>query len=109
MEWERVTMHHLFFQSSDAPGISSKKFNNLAKAQVPTGDPAIAENVHEAMVIHEMIIQKTDGATGSEDEIFSPVDIEDDEEDEDFEDQLALEQEERQTQNNTPNNLNKMG
>jgi hypothetical protein len=41
---------------------------------------------------------------GSEDKIISPDDIEDEEEDRNFDDQLALEQEERQTQKNTPNN-----
>ena len=57
-----------------------------------------------------MIIKKTDGVIGSEDEIFSPNGIEEEkEEDRDFEHQLALEQEKRKTQNNTQINTQRDG
>ena len=88
---------------------SAKKINKLAKTRVPTGDTSIPEDVHEIKAIREIIIKKTDGVMGSEDEIFSPDDIEDDVEDRNFEDQLALEREERQIQNNTPNNTQQDG
>jgi hypothetical protein len=44
-----------------------KKFNKLASMKVGTGEPNILFTVQEAKDIRLLIIEKCDGATGSED------------------------------------------
>ena len=44
---------------------SGKKFNNLARRPIPTGDPYIPPEVGEAKCIRGLIIQKSKGRTGS--------------------------------------------
>jgi hypothetical protein len=41
---------------------------------IPTGDPNIPPTVHEKD-IRELIVEKTEGATGSKEELFSPNDV----------------------------------
>jgi hypothetical protein len=48
-----------------------KKFNKLAKTQMGTGDPTMPADVREAKVIRGLIIEKSEGVTGSEEEPFA--------------------------------------
>lgn len=43
----------------------SKKFNDLAKRNIHTGDPAIPEEVREAKRMRGLIYQKADGGNRS--------------------------------------------
>ena len=47
-----------------------KKFNDLAKRSIPTGDPFMPQEVREAKRIRLLIYQKSDGGTGSVSEGF---------------------------------------
>ena len=42
---------------------------------IPTGNPNIQPDVREAKEIKERIIEKSEGVTGSEEEVFSPDDL----------------------------------
>ena len=51
---------------------------------IPTGNPNIPPTVHETKEIHELIVEKTNGATGSKEELFFPNDVVVDALEEDF-------------------------
>ena len=59
-----------------------KKFNKLSKTKVPTGDPNIPFTVREAKAIRLLMIEKTEGATGSEEEAFAAEEVDEVEEEE---------------------------
>jgi hypothetical protein len=71
-EWEVVeTRHYAYY--SDAGRTADqlrKKFNKLARTAVPTGSPNIPPNVAYAKRIRGLIIEKTEGGTGSVSEGF---------------------------------------
>jgi hypothetical protein len=48
-----------------------KKFNKLTKTEMGTGDPTLPADVCEAKVICGLIIEKSEGVTGSEEEPFA--------------------------------------
>ena len=52
-----------------------KKFNKLCRTMIPTGNPNIPHTVCEAKEIHDLIVEKTEGATRSEDKSFPPDDV----------------------------------
>ena len=82
-EWDLVASRHTAFH----PDLEwtdkqlKKKFNKLARTQIETGNPNIPPPVREAKAIKELIVEKSEGVTGSEEEIFSPDDIKEEEED----------------------------
>ena len=47
----------------------------MSKSVVTTGDPNCPSSVRCAKAICQLIIEKTEGVTGSEDELFSPNDM----------------------------------
>ena len=66
-EWELVERRH-FAYHSDMQRSSDhlrKKFNELARTRIPTGDPNIPPGVSGAKRIRTLIIEKTEAGTGS--------------------------------------------
>ena len=59
-----------------------KKFKKLSKTKVPTGDPNIPFTIREAKAMRLLIIEKTKGAIGSEEEAFAAEDVDEVEEEE---------------------------
>ena len=47
-----------------------KEFNKLARTRVPNGNPNIPPMIRKVKEIRELIIDKSKGVTGSEEEIF---------------------------------------
>jgi hypothetical protein len=84
-EWDLITSRHSAFhpELERAGDQLKKKFNKLACTQIPTGNPNIPPPVREAKEIRDLIIEKSEGVTGSEEEIFFPDDIKEEEEEED--------------------------
>jgi hypothetical protein len=78
-EWDLVaSQHSAFHPELERTGDQlKKKFNKLARTQIPTGNPNIPPAVREAKEIRELIVEKSEGVTGSEEEVFSPDDVED--------------------------------
>ena len=78
-EWDLVALHH----AAVYPGLRragyqlKKKFNMICRAMNPTGNLNIPDTVYKVKEIHELMVEKTDGATGLEEEVFSPDDVED--------------------------------
>ncbi len=68
-----------------------KKFNKLAKTKMGTGDPTMPPDVREAKEICGLIIEKSEGVTGSEDEPFALDDVPEDENEEEDTDNGAEE------------------
>jgi hypothetical protein len=57
-----------------------KNFNTFApRTQIPTGNPNITPPARGVKAIKELRVEKSEGVTGSEEEIFSPDDIEEEE------------------------------
>jgi hypothetical protein len=86
-EWDLVAARHATYHPElDRTGDQlKKKFNKLARTMIPTGNPNIPPDVQEAKEIKDRIIEKTEGVTGSEEELFSPDDVD---EYEDVEDEV---------------------
>jgi hypothetical protein len=62
---------------------AQEKINKLARTMIPTGNPHIPPTIVEAKEIRELIIEKSEGVTSSEEELFppdgvAPVDVSDD-------------------------------
>jgi hypothetical protein len=55
--------------------VQLNKYNKLAKAMIPVDDPNISTAVKEANENCHLIIEKTKGATGSEDKTFLSDDV----------------------------------
>lgn len=66
-EWEQVEHRH----ASRYPELTrtseqlKRKFNELARRVSPTGDPTIPQDVREAKRVRALMIEKTEGGTGS--------------------------------------------
>lgn len=77
LEWELVAQRHMqFHPDNERSGDQlKKKFNKLAKTQMGTGDPTMPADVREAKAIRLLIIEKSEGVTGSEDEPFALDDL----------------------------------
>jgi hypothetical protein len=56
------------------------KFDKLVCTKAPTTEPTILPHILEAKAIRSLNVGKTEGVTGSEEEIFSPDDTEEEEE-----------------------------
>jgi len=82
-EWDLVASRHsVFHPELERTGDQlKKKFNKLARTQIPTGNPNIPPAVREAKEIRDLIVEKSEGVTGSEEEVFSPDDVDEYEED----------------------------
>ena len=86
LEWDLVAQCHMRFHPNlECTGDQLKKnFNKLAKTKMGTGDPSMPPDVCEAKEIRGLIIEKSEGVTGSEDEPSALDDVlEDENEDED--------------------------
>lgn len=73
LEWDPVAQCHMAFhpdkeRSSDQ---LKKKFNKLSKVKMGTGDPNMPPDIREAKEIRRLIIEKSEGVTVSEDEMFA--------------------------------------
>jgi len=79
-EWDLVAQRHMAFHPDEGRNGDQlkKKFNKLAKMKMGTGDPDIPADVREAKEIRRLIIEKTEGVTGSEEEAFAADDIDED-------------------------------
>jgi hypothetical protein len=91
MEWELVAIwHSSIFTDLECTGDKpKKKFNELAKTRSPMSDSTIPEESRKMKDIRKLIFEKTDSATGPEDELFSLADmVNENEEDMNFEEQL---------------------
>jgi len=75
-EWDLVADRHSRFhpELERTADQLKKKFNKLARTKVPTGDPIIPFVIREAKAIRVLIIEKAEGATGSEEEGFAAED-----------------------------------
>jgi hypothetical protein len=73
LEWELVAQRHMAFHpDQERTGDQlKKKFNKLAKTKMGTGDPNMPADVREAKAIRKLIVEKSEGVTGSEDEPFA--------------------------------------
>ncbi len=85
-EWDLVASCHAAFhpELGRTGDQLKKKFNKLCRTMIPTGNPNIPPTVREAKEIRELIIEKTEGATGSEEALFSTGDVVEDILEEDF-------------------------
>ena len=73
--------HMAFHPEEDWSGDQlKKKFMKLANAKMPTGDPIMPPDVNKAKQICRLIIEKSEGMTGSEEEAFAPEDVLNDDE-----------------------------
>ena len=72
-EWELVAIRHTTFHpDQERMGDQlKKKFNKHSKTRMGTGDPTMPNDVCEAKEIRRLIIEKSEGVTGSEDEPFT--------------------------------------
>ena len=68
-----------------------KKFNKISKTKMGTGDPTMPPDVRKAKEIRGLIIEKSEGVTGSEDEPFALDEFLDDENEEEDADNGAEE------------------
>ena len=77
LEWDLVAQCHMRFHPNlECTGDQLKKnFNKLAKTKMGTGDPSMPPDVCEAKEIRGLIIEKSEGVTGSEDEPFALDDV----------------------------------
>ena len=74
-EWDliascRPTFHPDLSRSGDQ---IKKKINKLARTTIPTGNPNIPPTILEAKEIRELIIEKMERVTGSEEELLLPM------------------------------------
>ena len=94
LEWELVAQRHMqFHPDNERSGDQlKKKFNKLSKTQMGTGDPTMPADVCEAKAIRLLIIEKSEGVTGSEDEPFALDDLDEDVIDEEPADGAAIEE-----------------
>ena len=93
LEWDLVAHRHMRFHPNlERTGDQlKKKFNKLAKTKMGTGDPTMPPGVCEAKEIRGLIIKKSEGVTGSEDEPFALDDVSEDENEEEDTDNGAEE------------------
>ena len=70
-EWERVwERHDVDFQAKErTPESLKRKFQELARKKIPTGDPQCPPYVRKAKHIYHKIILATDGSTGNSDDL----------------------------------------
>ena len=82
MEWDLVAQRHMAFHPDEerTGDQLKKKFNKLSKVKMGTGDPNMPPDVREAKDIRRLIIEKSEGVTGSEEEIFALDEVEEEEE-----------------------------
>ena len=66
-EWEQVEQQHAsrYPEANRSVEQLRKKFHDLARRNIPTGDPNIPVEVREAKRVRALIYQKSDGGTGS--------------------------------------------
>ena len=83
-EWEVVeTQHYAYYSNAERTADQlRKKFNKLARTAIPTGSPNIPPIIANANRIRGLIIEKTEGGTGSVSEGFGLALGPDDQEDE---------------------------
>ncbi len=69
LEWDLVAQRHMAYHPAEERSGDQlkKKFNKLAKMKMGTGDPVMPPDVREAKEIRRLIIEKSEGVTGSED------------------------------------------
>jgi hypothetical protein len=86
-DWERIWQEHSArYPTKERTAESLKrKFQELARKKIPTGDPNCPPYIRDAKRIFRKIVQATDGSTGggSDDEVETWTDREDEAEDED--------------------------
>jgi hypothetical protein len=83
------TQHYAYYSSVDRTADQlRKKFNKLARTAIPTGSPNIPPNIANAKHIRGLVIEKTEGGTGSVSEGFGLALGSDDQEDE-FDDEVS--------------------
>ena len=56
-----------------------KEFKKIERTMIPTRNPNIPPHVRQDKEIKDLIIEKSEGVIGLEEELFSPDDVEDDE------------------------------
>ena len=71
MGTRRTTSHGVSPRQRKERGSVEKKFNKLATVKMGTGDPTMPPDVHKAKEIRRLIIEKSEGVTGSEEEPFA--------------------------------------
>jgi len=71
-EWEQVEhRHYSRYPDRERTGTQlKKKWNDISKTDIPTGDPNMPDHIREAKRIRILIYEKTDGGTGSPSEEF---------------------------------------
>ena len=70
-EWERVWDRHdsAFRAKERTPESLKRKFQELARKKIPTGDPECPPYVRKAKHIYHKIVLATDGSTGNSDDL----------------------------------------
>jgi hypothetical protein len=95
LEWDLVAQRHMAYHPEEERSGDQlkKKFNKLAKTKMGTGDPNIPADVQEAKAIRKLIIEKSEGVTGSEEEFMAVEELDDvaelDEEEADFQEETG--------------------
>jgi hypothetical protein len=96
-EWERVWDRHdsAFRAKERTPESLKRKFQELARKKIPTGDPECPPHVRKAKHIYHKIILATDGSTGGSDAGLG-FEVENDGDDDDDDDEKEEEEEEEE-------------
>jgi hypothetical protein len=110
-EWDLIAQRHMAFHTDEGRNRDQlkKKFNKLAKMKMGTGDPNMPANVREAKEIRRLIIEKTEGVTGSEEEAFAADDIEEDLDFADVENENKIAEEAEEAGEQENNNMGIVG
>jgi len=87
VDWDLVASYHATYVPEKKRTANSikRKFGELARKDIPTGNPHIPDHVKYAKKISAMIVRKSDGDTGSHDEALGPEDEPEDAEEEEEE------------------------
>ena len=77
-DWEKVWDKHMvcYPKKERTPKLLRRKFRDLAKSKVPTGDPNCPPHIHAAKCIYPLIVKVTDGSDGESgggDDDFPPT------------------------------------
>ncbi len=77
LEWDLVAQCHMAFHPDEEQSVDQlkKKFTKLAKTKMCTGDPTMPPDVSEAKQIRRLIIEKSEGVTGTKEEAFALEDV----------------------------------
>lgn len=77
LKWNLGAVHHATFyiDFNHASNQIKKQIIKLARTMIPTGNQYISVTVQKTKEIFDLTVEKTEGATGSEENTFFPEDV----------------------------------